>query len=397
MNVNLTIGEKFLPLFSDYEQIGIHGGRGSSKSHTVAEVVVAKMEEKQRRVVGARQFQKSIAESSKEVLEVKIKKFGLEGWWIGRDEIVNEKNGSRATFIGLDRNPESIKSLEGSDICWVEEARTTKVGSIEMLVPTVLRKAGSQIIWTWNPGEPDDPIETYLRGPEPPPNTKIIEATIEDNPYFYQTRLVKQMEHMKKHNYERYLHIWRGGYNTRSESQIFKNTRIGRINTEGLVPQFGLDFGFSNDPAALIKVYVSLKTNQIYIAQETFGKPKIIKMAEWMSAVTESNRYTIIGDSSRPELIDYLNGEGYTVVPSRKGPGSLKTGIEWLQGFDIIIDPDCPYMQNEARLYSYEVDPYTKKVLNDPCDSDNHGWDAVRYATEQNRSNNTAKITKVRM
>ena len=105
-----------------------------------------------------------------------------------------------------------------------------------------------------------------------------------------------------------------------------------------------------------------------------------------MDTLPQSRRFPIISDSSRPEDIAYLRGKGFDCVASKKGNGSVKAGITWLQDYNIVIAPECVNMLNEARLYSWQVDKLSKKVLPILCDSDNHGWDAIRYATEEARS-----------
>lgn len=86
------------------------------------------------------------------------------------------------------------------------------------------------------------------------------------------------------------------------------------------------------------------------------------------------------------------------MVASRKGPGSIKAGIEWLNGYRIVIDPFCVRMEEEGRLYSWKKEKLTGKVLvGHPCDDYNHGWDAIRYATEVNRSGDQVEMTEARI
>jgi len=195
----LFIGEKFLKLFEPFSYKAIYGGRGSAKSHTVATVLVVMTSEKCLRVVCARQFQASIKDSVKELLEQKIKSLGLSAQFKStRTEIINIKTGSRFSFIGLDINPQSAKSLEGADICWVEEAATINSISLEILLPTI-RKPGAEVWFTWNPDQSTDPVDAMFRGKNgPPPNSLVIKVGIEDNPFFYQTNMPEKASHMKQ-------------------------------------------------------------------------------------------------------------------------------------------------------------------------------------------------------
>lgn len=386
-NVGVTVGEKFAGLYRPHRHKALFGGRGSGKSHAICEALVLQARREEKRIVGARQFQNSIRDSSKSLIEAKIKKLGFaDDFYIGKTEIVCRPTDSRFTFIGLERNPDSARSLEGCDICFVEEARNISQTSMDILIPTI-RKKGSEIWWAWNPVDANDPIEQMFRGQFPPDNSYIQRVGYEDNPYFFQTELPAEMQRMMRANFKKYQHIWLGQFDENLESRIFPNVRIGKlVIPETIRPQYGMDFGFANDPNALIKLYVWEEKKIVYIAEESFGMVSLPVLGDIMDEVSDARNHTIVADSSRPETIDFLNGEGFSLVSARKGAGSIKAGISWLQGYEIVIAPECVNMREEARLYSWQVDRYTNKILNVPCDDYNHGWDAVRYATEQNRS-----------
>jgi phage terminase large subunit len=390
---SIMLGEKFLDLFKPARHKAYYGGRGSAKSHSIAAVLVLLSAHKPLFIVCARQFQNSIRDSVKQLIESKIRVFGLiSQFTILEREIVHNGTGSRFVFVGLDRNPDSIKSLEGADICWVEEARTINQRSMEILIPTV-RKPGSEIWWSWNPENEDDPVDDYFRGNGkqnkhnknflPPPNSIIKRVGIEDNPWFYQTEMPNEMWFMLNGNHRRYLHIWMGEYDTDFESKIFPNVIIGRIEIPDYVPpRYGMDFGFGSDPSVILKLYVDNLSRRIYIAKEFMGRIPLRDLPLAMDTVVESRDDLIKADSSQPGSIDHLNSCGFNLFGAKKGPGSIKAGISWLQSYQIYIDPECEYMQEEARLYSWQVDKLTGKRLSVPVDAHNHGWDAVRYATE---------------
>jgi phage terminase large subunit len=388
----LLLGEKFIPLFSPARHKAFFGGRGSAKSHSIATVLTLIAAQRTVLIVCARQFQNSIRDSVKELIESKIRSLGLsEHFTVYEREIIHNGTGSRFIFIGLDRNPESAKSLEGADICWVEEARTINARSMEILIPTI-RKPGSEIWWSWNPEHEDDPVDDYFRGTstlrknkdwKPPPNSIIQKVGIEDNPWFYQTTMPNEMWHMLNGNPARYRHVWLGEYDNDYESKIFSNIVIGRMDIPGSIqPRYGMDFGFGSDPSAVVKVYVINSLRRVYIAKEFCGRIPLRDLPSAMDAVVESRDDPIVADSSQPGSIDHLRSAGFNVLPAKKGPGSVKAGINWLQGYTIFIDPECEAMREEARLYSWQVDRLTGKRLPVPVDAHNHLWDAVRYATE---------------
>lgn len=398
VSLNIPLGEAYGPLFQHYEYKALFGGRGTAKSYGIATCLAAMSHMGRKRIVCGRQFQNSIKDSSKSTIENRIKFLGLHrDFNVTHNEIVHRKTESRFTFVGLERNKESIKSLDDVDIFWIEEARNVSNESLEILIPTI-RKPGAEIWASWNPVLPDDPIDALFRGSHPPKGSYIRRVSVADNPWFYQTRMPADMERMKLANYRRYKHIWEGDYDELDDSRIFTNWKKGRLEvTENDRPHFGLDFGFSGDPSALMKVYVFEKTKQIFISAEMYGNYTLTELPIMMDTVSQIRKFPIVCDSSRPEDIAYLRTKGFNAVASKKGAGSIRTGINWLLGYEIVIAPECYHMLNEARLYSWQTEKLTNKVLPIVMDSDNHGWDAIRYATEEVRDQRTSFIKRFKI
>lgn len=380
------MGQKFIDtLFAEnIRHKALYGGRGSAKSWSVATYLGIKSSKKERkRIVCARQFQNSIRDSSKELVEKRIHALGLAPQFdITERYIIHRGNKSQFIFIGLERNVESIRSLEGADIVWVEEARNTSAKSMEILLPTI-RAAGSEIIWTWNPEKPTDPVDKYFREGKPPPRSIVTRVDFRDNPYFNQTEMPAELEVLKRGNYARYKHVWEGEYDVSYETKVFTNVKVGRPEIPADTPPlYGMDFGFGNDPSCVVKVFVLQSRRQIYIAREAFGRVTMDQLPHLVRQVIRDEGDYVKADASQPGTIEFLNARGLNVFPARKGPGSVKSGILFLQGYEIIIDPDCERMREEAHLYSWQTDKLTNQSLSTPVDAHNHGWDAVRYATE---------------
>lgn len=266
--IGAEMGEKHVrTLFCDARHKALHGGRGSAKSWSVATYLSITASKKRKRIVCARQFQNSIRDSSKELVEKRIEKLGLAPQFdITERYITHRETKSHFLFIGLERNVESIRSLEGADIVWVEEARNTSRKSMEILLPTV-RAEGSELIWTWNPVNPDDPVDEYFRKGKPPPRSIVTAVSYRDNPFFNDTEMPLEMEVLKRGNPARYRHVWEGEYDISYETKVFTNVRVGRpqIPSDN-APLYGMDFGFGSDPSFVVKLHM-LPGRVIYIAR----------------------------------------------------------------------------------------------------------------------------------
>jgi phage terminase large subunit len=384
--LQVVFGEKFQnTLFRPARHKALVGGRGSAKSWSVANYLLIQSLEARKRIVCCRQFQNSIRDSSKELIEKRARDLDISDQFRFSDRSIdNPQTGSDFLFMGLERNIESIRSLEGADIVWIEEARTINLKSMEILLPTV-RKRGSQLIWTWNPELPDDPVDAYFRGPQgPPPNSIVTFVDYRDNPFFQDTEMVNEMEVLRAGNPARFKHVWLGEYDLKHESKVFPNVTIGRIeiNPDTMPARYGMDFGFGSDPSFVTKVFINQDRKQIYIQAEASGRVPMDDLPALARSVVDSDRDLIKCDSSQPGTIEFMQRRGMNVTAAQKGPGSVKAGINFLQGYSIFIDPFCEQMREEARLYSWMVDRRTGQSLSVPVDANNHGWDSVRYALE---------------
>lgn len=394
MTTGLDIPEVYLPLWTgstpeipNIEHFAFYGGRGGAKSHTVGTVLIMLASQKEERVVCGRQFQTSVKDSVKELLERKIKELNVAVYWTSTEtELKNNVTGSRFTFIGMDRNPDSARSLEAATKFWGDEAASFTSRSVEIIIPTI-RSQGSQLIWTWNPRYRTDAVDKLFRGGNPPPNSYIKEVSWRHNPYFYRTRLPSELEQALRANDRRYHHVWEGGYDENSDATIFPKDswEIGRIDTGKAIPRFGLDFGFSADPHALAKVYVLdwLPEPVLYIAEEAVGhRVPNLSLPDFLDGVSEVRDYPIVADSSQPAMVDFLNSSGFNVFGAKKGNGSVRSGISYLQSFKIIISPDCPIAAQEVRDYRWHLDPNGNPLPIPAPRQKDHLIDAIRYAVE---------------
>ncbi|MCA3247047.1 MAG: PBSX family phage terminase large subunit [Azospirillum sp.] len=202
----------FVPLLKAARYKGAWGGRGSGKSHFFAELMIEEAATTPNyRAVCLREVQKDLKESAKLLLEDKIAKLGVSEVFDCQRDQIKTTLGGLIIFRGMqDYNSESIKSLEGFKRAWIEEAQTLSQRSLELLRPTI-RAAGSQIWASWNPRNASDPIDQFLRGQTPPPDSIVVKANYSDNP-FLPRELEQERAHDAKTNPLRYAHIWLGEY-----------------------------------------------------------------------------------------------------------------------------------------------------------------------------------------
>lgn len=174
----IEIPEEYSRLFdTDWREAAVYGGRFSLKSHTVARILLIRARASKIRVLCCREFQNSIAESSHQLFSDLIKLYELNDYVVTDKSIVNKITGSDFIFKGLWNNEQSLKSIEGIDIAWVEEAQTITKNSLEVLTPTI-RKDGSQIIYTYNRLTVSDPVHVRLVE-EGRPNTLVLNVNFD--------------------------------------------------------------------------------------------------------------------------------------------------------------------------------------------------------------------------
>lgn len=360
--------------------IVLHGGRGSAKSHTIARYILIEAASKPTRILCAREFQNSIKESVIRLLTDVIIEEKIEGYEIFADKIVH-RNGSELNFKGIKNNVDSIKSLEGYDICWIEEAHNISQRSLDILWPT-FRKDGSFFIYSYNPNLEDDPIHQTFVANEPPPRSLVLKVSWRDNPWFPEV-LKEEKDYLFKVNPDKAMHVWEGECRSHSDAQIFKGkwtVRAFEIDESFGNAYYGTDWGFSTDPHFTTKSYI--KGRNLYIRKELVVKGlELDDMPNALDQILDSRKDLNLADNARPETISMLKNKGFNIKAAKKWKGSVQEGIDFLLNFEkIIIHTECPNMADEAKNYSYRVDKVTGKVLTDIVDDYNHGWDSLRYA-----------------
>jgi phage terminase large subunit len=373
-----------MPLLEPARYKGAHGGRGSGKSHAFAEMMIeAHIIDQSSRSVCVREVQKSLAQSVKRLLELKIEEMNAGAYFEVQEAVIKSKKGDGLIiFQGMQNHTaDSIKSLEGYDRAWVEEAQSLSQRSLDLLRPTI-RKPESELWFTWNPANQSDPVDHLLRSETPPPGSCVVEVNYLDNPWFPDV-LKAEMEYDKRRDPDKYAHVWLGKYLQNSSSRVFSNWRIEEFEAPaGTVHRLGADWGFASDPTVLVRCHIVGRT--LYIDYEAYMVGcEIIDTPDLFMTVPESEKWPIVADSARPETVSHMKKHGYPKIMSAiKGPKSVEEGVEFLKSYDIVVHPRCTHTIDELTLYSYKTDPITGKVLPILEDKKNHVIDALRYACE---------------
>jgi phage terminase large subunit len=212
--------DKLQCLFKPCRYKVLYGGRGGAKSWGVARALLVLGASKPLRILCAREFQNSITESVHALLSDQIRDMGLDGFYEIQNSTIIGKNGTQFHFAGLRHNVTKIKSFEGVDVCWVEEAQTVSKSSWDVLIPTI-RKNGSEIWITFNPLLETD--ETYQRFVvHPPTNSAIEKINWSDNPWFPDT-LKQEMLDLKTRDPDAYLTVWEGHCRQTLDGAIYAN------------------------------------------------------------------------------------------------------------------------------------------------------------------------------
>ena len=380
MEINFELPEKLLFLLAEKKRYKVtYGGRGSSKSWSIGGCLIIKALEKKCRILCTRQLQTSIAQSVHKLLSDTINRLGVENRFEITQNTIRCDNGSEFYFKGIQNNINEIKSIEGIDYCWVEEAQSVSQQSWDVLIPTI-RAEGSEIWVSFNPDrEEDATYQMFVANKRDDCTSVLVNYT--DNPFFPET-LRKEMEYCKEVDYGKYEHVWLGKTVINTEAQVYHDKfEIKEFDTpDGITLYYGADWGFANDPTTLVRCFI--KDHCLYIDYETGGVGvEFEEIPALFNKVPYEKQWEIRADSARPETISYVARQGFNIKACPKWQGSIEDGVEYIRSFRrIYIHPRCQHIYKEFQFYSYKTDRVTGEILPIILDKDNHYLDALRYA-----------------
>ena len=377
-----------------------YGGRGGAKSWSFARVLIVMAAKYKLRILCVREIQNSIRESVHRLLKDQIFELGYQDVFRITDSSITCINGSEFIFAGIRTNVSKVRSMEGIDICWVEEAEAVSEDSWAILIPTI-RKTGSEIWASFNPDQATDP--TYKRFvTNRPPKSIVVEIGWEDNPWLPE-ELRAEKDYLYSVDSEAADHVWGGKTRQRSKAEILGGKWVVQAfepQDDWHGPYQGADWGFATDPSTLVRVWVSgdpeKMDHTLWIERERYGigvdndelpahfdkiEEELPKDKDELPNILARTLATE-GDNARPETISHMKRHGYPRMRAcKKWSGSVEDGIRHLRGYKkIVIHPRCTHAIEEARLYSYKTDKLTGEVLPVIIDKHNHIWDPVRYA-----------------
>ncbi|MGH7948636.1 MAG: PBSX family phage terminase large subunit [Candidatus Binataceae bacterium] len=388
----------FEPLLAPSRYKGAFGGRGGAKSHFFADLLIERcVMRRGTRAVCVREYQVSLHHSVKQLLEDKVTQYGLLADFHVTNTHIETPGDGVLLFKGMQSyNADSIKSLEGYDVAWVEEAQNLSQRSLDLLRPTMFRRPDSEIWCSWNPRFSSDPVDDFFRGNRPrkqgeppwapPKDSLLVRSSYRDNPWALSTML-REVEWDQARDPEKYAHVWLGEYERHSEARVFKNWRVEEFEAPADATfYYGGDWGFSVDPSVLVRC--SVNGRKLFIDHEAYRiGVEIDHLPQLFDTVPGARDWPIVADSARPETISYLQRHGFPKMTSAtKGPNSVKEGVIFLQNYDIIVHPRCVHTIDELTMYAFKVDPLTSMITPVLEDKKNHVIDSIRYATERLRA-----------
>lgn len=387
--MTIDIPVEYKRLFdTDWREAAVYGGRFSLKSHTVARILLIRARQQKARVACFREFQNSIADSSHQLLADLIKQYELNDYKVTENSIINTINGSDFIFKGLHHNEQSVKSIEGVDIAWIEEAQTITTNSLEVLTPTI-RKEGSQLIYTYNRLLEEDPVHKRLVL-EGRPNTLIINTNYDIAVKYgwMPDSVLQEINDDKEFRPSLYKHKWLGEPNS-LERRVYSDwIQVDTIPHEARIERRGLDFGYKNDPTAVIAIYYY---NGGYILDEELYRKGMHnnEIAAFLNNLPNPNTL-VVGDSAEPKSIDELRLSRVNILGVKKAGGedslgNQKTfrqyGIDFIRQQKISVTKRSINTWQEYLNYLHKEDK-EGKILNDPEDGNDHAMDAIRYGFE---------------
>lgn len=361
-----------------------YGGAGSGKSFFIAQKLLLKALKEKRKILVMRKVGATLKDSVWQlILDTLIEWQLYEECTINKSVFTIElPNDSMFLFKGMD-DSEKIKSITGITDIWAEEATEFTEEDIEQLNLRLRAQEGNlQMLFSFNPVSKANWVyrRWFEQGAVITPDTVIHQSTYKDNE-FLPAEYVATIEKMERTN-PTYYRIYALGEFASLDKLVYNNWRVEAFEppTDGELI-VGLDFGFTNDPTAIVASIV--KGDEIYIFKEYASTGKTNPQIAQIIADMGFAKSVIIADSAEPKSIAEIRKCGIMRIrESNKGKDSIIHGIQRLQEYDLIVHPSCENVIMELENYSWIKDRATGEYTNKPVDMFNHSLDALRYSLQ---------------
>lgn len=359
-----------------------YGGAGSGKSYGAFQKVLLKALKSKRRVLVVRKVGATLKVS---VWALMISLLNASGMYsfskINKSDFEIElPNGSIFIFKGLD-DPEKIKSITDiTDIVIEEATELTEDEFTQLNLRLRPKENNPQIYMMFNPISKTNWVYNYFFCGNKPDNCLVISTTYKDNK-FLSKDYCKELEKLKDRN-PAYYRIYALGEFATLDKLVFPTYTTKIISDEevkGLPRWIGLDFGYVNDPSAIVDGRIDTINKKIYVCGEYVRKGMLNdEIAETMInlGLAKDKSY---GDSAEPKSIEEIRRNGVNIEATVKGKDSIIHGIQWIGQYELVVDERCYKVREELDNYTWKKDKKTGEYINEPVDTFNHTIDAIRY------------------
>lgn len=357
------------------------GGAGSGKSYGAMQKMLLKAINDKRRVLVIRKIQRTLKDSIWQLSMDLLSDAGIKDMsTINRSDLEIElPNGSIFLFKGLD-DPEKIKSITGITDIVIEEATELNEDDFTQL-NLRLRPAIEypQIYLMFNPISKKNWVYNYFFLNKPD-NAIVIQTNYKDNK-FLSEEYKKELEGLKDRN-PAYYRIYAMGEFATLDKLVFPTYQeriISDSEVAGLPLFIGLDFGYVNDPSAIVCGNIDENNKKIYIRKEYVKKGMLNDEIANVMINLGLHKDKSYGDSAEPKSIAEIKRLGVNIEATEKGKDSIIHGIQWIGQYELIVDERCFKVKEELDNYTWKKDKKTGEYINEPVDTFNHTIDAIRY------------------
>lgn len=363
------------------------GSAGSGKSFYITQKLVLKGLKEQRRILVCRRYGSTLRNSVFELFKNVMLDFGLLPYSKVRESDMNITlpNGTNIIFIGLD-DEQKLLSIAGITDVFIEEVFEVSKETVDQLSLRMRGKAKNQQIYmAFNPISPKHWLYEFCEGEQQPNSFYYSKSTFRDNP-FLNDDYVAALEDMYRTNPNKAKIYCDGEWGADVEGLVYKNVKFEAFDVQELIRnrgnevRCGMDIGFI-DPTAIVATIFNKKERKIYVFGEYYKRGATLE--EIAQAVKDMGieKQRIFCDSADPRAVDFMRRQGLRAEGAKKGQGSVKAGVSYLQNMEIIVHPDCKNVRVEFENFVYLKDKKTGQYQEDSYDHDfSHSLDALRYA-----------------